>query len=184
MSEKSYDRQPKESIRAYEAFCVYRDMGKARSLDNAYCIYRGIAEGSKRAKSFFRAWSVEFRWVDRCKDYEDDQEKIRREELQSKNSAEYNAKIEKYRKQTETMGMNTIQVAINVMVTFSIIANKLHEKIEAGEQALTREEVSQLNILPGAIQRLVSAAESGARLAGDAYYLNDMLSRVEDKADV
>jgi hypothetical protein len=77
-----WDRQPRETSRSYELFCVYRNLGAERSLAKA----RGSAEGIPsvaRLKVLSRKWN----WVERCQKYDDyleyqdrlQQEKERRE---------------------------------------------------------------------------------------------------------
>jgi hypothetical protein len=59
-----WEQQPKESARAYGAFCAYRDLGPCRSL-------RAAAEAFYRRKSAagsrqLQTWSATFRWVERA----------------------------------------------------------------------------------------------------------------------
>jgi hypothetical protein len=75
MSELSPPReqQPKESARAYGAFCTYRDLGPCRSLKAAAeAFYRTSAEPSAKSRRrpkgtarHFEKWSAAFHWVER-----------------------------------------------------------------------------------------------------------------------
>jgi hypothetical protein len=66
MSELSplpWEKQPKESARAFGAFCVYRDLGPRRTLSAAAAtFYRRTAATLKRQ---LELWSSAFRWVER-----------------------------------------------------------------------------------------------------------------------
>jgi hypothetical protein len=52
-----------ESLKAFEAFVIYRDMGASRSLIRVQTEYN-------KSASIFK-WSSQFRWVDRCAEYDD-----------------------------------------------------------------------------------------------------------------
>ncbi len=44
---QAWTRRPGETARAYECFCIYRDLGPGRSLDAAYCQAKGLQKGSR-----------------------------------------------------------------------------------------------------------------------------------------
>ncbi|MBQ5659309.1 MAG: hypothetical protein IIV02_07305 [Peptococcaceae bacterium] len=66
---KPWERQPDESDVAFEAFCVYRDMGTERSL-------RSVAEKLNKSSQLMGRWSGKFSWVDRVSAWEDEQDRI------------------------------------------------------------------------------------------------------------
>lgn len=63
MSDKLYDRMPKEPPKAYHAFSLYRDMGLHRTLEQVRkqlgrpSVYLRVLEG----------WSAQWRWVERSR---------------------------------------------------------------------------------------------------------------------
>jgi hypothetical protein len=70
-----WDRQPGESAKAYQAFCLYRDLGPGRSLDQASRAYhqrqRGQGDGAhaghkSRASGTIRAWAERWHWSARA----------------------------------------------------------------------------------------------------------------------
>jgi hypothetical protein len=80
---KPWYRRPGESVRAYNAFCAYRELGPGRSLAEATrrCVaaerpaihVSGVAEkGSfKRSKSGqIGVWCRKFGWVERCREWD------------------------------------------------------------------------------------------------------------------
>ena len=77
-----WDRQPRETSRSYELFCVYRNLGPERSLTKA----RESAEGIPSVPRL-KVLCVRWNWVDRARKYDDylehqdrlQQEKERRE---------------------------------------------------------------------------------------------------------
>jgi hypothetical protein len=69
-----WERQANESVKAFEAFTAYRDMGTDRSLAKV---------GTKLGKStaLMERWSVTHRWVARVEVWENEKDRIVREEL-------------------------------------------------------------------------------------------------------
>jgi uncharacterized membrane protein len=72
----SPERLPRESPRAYRAFCVYRDLGPYRSLDQAWRRFRADSDptkdrGSARRPGHWAAWSQKYQWVERAGAYDD-----------------------------------------------------------------------------------------------------------------
>ena len=70
---KPWERQDGESVKAFEAFCTYRDMGSERSLQKT-----GQALG--KSKVLMENWSSKFSWVDRVTAWDDEQDRIARKE--------------------------------------------------------------------------------------------------------
>lgn len=54
-----WDRQPKETSKAYEAFCIYRDMGAKRTT-------RSTAEALAKSETLIKTWSSKYGWVKRA----------------------------------------------------------------------------------------------------------------------
>lgn len=70
------ERLPQESPRAYRAFCIYRDMGPDRRLDQAWKRFRAASDptkdrGSARRPGNWADWSQKYHWVERAKAYDD-----------------------------------------------------------------------------------------------------------------
>ena len=87
MSELSppWEQRPKESARAYGAFCAYRDLGPCRSLKAAAeAFYKRTSAAVSRQ---LKTWSAAFHWVERTAAWDrhldaaarEAQEKARRE---------------------------------------------------------------------------------------------------------
>lgn len=67
-----WERRESESTKAYEAFCIYRDMGRERSLSK-------VAEKCNKHSSLIGRWSRENDWVKRAAKWDDEQDRIERE---------------------------------------------------------------------------------------------------------
>lgn len=66
-----WERQPGETTKAYEAFCVYRDMGTERSL-------RKTAQSLNKSLTVISSWSTPNNWVERVQAWDDEQDRIMR----------------------------------------------------------------------------------------------------------
>lgn len=70
MAKKDYEgqlwtRQANESSKAYEAFSLYRDMGRERTLPK-------VAEACGKSVSLMNKWSQANNWVERVRAYDDE----------------------------------------------------------------------------------------------------------------
>lgn len=76
----SYERQPKESPRAFAAFAAYRDMGAARSIEK-------VREKLDKKSGYSRQlqeWSSVHRWVERAREYDETSERAIREKVDAR----------------------------------------------------------------------------------------------------
>lgn len=62
---KKFERQPGETARAFEAFCVYREGGAARSLV-------GTAQKLAKNSTTIKEWSAKWAWVERAAAFDAD----------------------------------------------------------------------------------------------------------------
>ena len=70
---KPWERQPKETPKPFEAFCVYRDMGTERSL-------RKVSEKLGKSETLMARWSTAHNWVERAAAWDAEQDRIARQE--------------------------------------------------------------------------------------------------------
>jgi len=64
---RAFEREPKETNKAYGAFCIYRDLGPERSLAKAAETYYG----SSKNLAQIGLWSRKFDWVERARAFDD-----------------------------------------------------------------------------------------------------------------
>lgn len=73
---KPWEQQPGETAKAYQAFCVYRDLGAGRSLSIAYestgkgRSKTGERSGKTEAPRLWERWSSKYKWVERSQAYD------------------------------------------------------------------------------------------------------------------
>jgi hypothetical protein len=68
---KPYDRQTNETDKSWAAFCIYRDMGRYRTLEKVD--QNKTQTRQKRSLSYLKEWSVKHSWVKRCSAFDDDE---------------------------------------------------------------------------------------------------------------
>jgi hypothetical protein len=74
-----WTKQDDETQRAYEVFCVYRDMGPSRRLIDAHDAVYGEGAGNIR---LLQRWSSQYDWVERAEAYDQYLEAQRRKEYE------------------------------------------------------------------------------------------------------
>ena len=75
---EQWDRQPKETAKAYEAFCVYRDLGVGRQ-------YAKTARELEKNESLIRRWAMAWNWKERAEVWDKSvTEAARREAIQER----------------------------------------------------------------------------------------------------
>ena len=67
VTRRYYEPIPGETHKAWMAFCIYRDMGMARSLDKAW---RKVTGKEGRHARHWATWSSDHHWVSRCQAYD------------------------------------------------------------------------------------------------------------------
>jgi hypothetical protein len=90
---RAFERQEKESSKAFAAFTVYRDLGPQRS-------FRETAEMLGKSETLVRRWAVRFTWHERIRGYEDWLEMLKRDAIETyerEHTAEMQAKRDELR---------------------------------------------------------------------------------------
>lgn len=68
-----WERQEDESTKAYEAFCIYRDMGIQRSI-------RKVGEQLSKSETLMARWSTTYNWVERAAAWDSEQDRVLRQQ--------------------------------------------------------------------------------------------------------
>lgn len=76
-SENSWERQPGESAKAFEAFELYCQLGEERSV-------RKVAQRLDKSRTQIGEWSSKWNWVDRARDYDNE---LKRQKLRAEKEA-------------------------------------------------------------------------------------------------
>lgn len=71
---KPWERQPSDTPKSFEAFQIYRDMGKGRTLEK-------VAKQLKKSMTIIGRWSSKHNWIERVAAWEEEQDRLIRIEL-------------------------------------------------------------------------------------------------------
>lgn len=69
-----WEMQPTDTVKSFEAFQVYRDMGKNRSIPK-------VAVELSKSQAIIKRWSAKHNWVERVAAWEEEQDRLIRIEL-------------------------------------------------------------------------------------------------------
>jgi hypothetical protein len=131
---KSYDRQDKETIKAYAAFCIYRDLGTGRTQEKVcHVLYPPEAhQKATRNISQLIVWSRQWKWVDRCKDYDRDREQEVRVMLREVEKDRYIQDLEDYHNEQKLLGVAALKLNRESIESIALLLQPVHRAIKDG----------------------------------------------------
>ena len=173
---KSYDRQNGETIKAYAAFCIYRDMGVKRTMRETVTIY--YSGDSPANIRHLERWSSKHSWVDRCKDYDRDQQLILREHITRKNIEEHDRELEQFRQSNKAMGSALLAMGARLMK----IGDRVAMEIE-GKEKITAADLDTFLKLPASIKAVANFATIGGDLTADGLLIRQLLEKMKEDGD-
>jgi hypothetical protein len=102
-----------DTHRSYQAFCIYRDLGPGRTIDNAYALSKGLPEGSKTEPSgCFKRWCREKNWDERAKAFDLAEEREWRSNQTKESRLAYEKRLEAIRNTVESIALNRLQLSL------------------------------------------------------------------------
>lgn len=122
-----WERQPKESAPAFEAFAMYRDMGVNRSI-------RKAAQNLNKAVTTLAEWSSKHEWVKRAAAWDAEQDRIARNEM----LAEMASTRKRQRKQAQRMQ----EKGMELLESISIGDAKLSEVVSLLKAGMEQERIA------------------------------------------
>jgi hypothetical protein len=129
-----YEPMPNETPKAFDAYCVYRNMGKSRTLDKV------VLELNK-SKTLIARWSTNNNWTERVELYDLAQEKINREIITELNKEDHKTKLLKYRQENENLGKAFRGAGANLL---NIVNERISNLTEDEKKALTIKDINGL----------------------------------------
>jgi hypothetical protein len=182
MSQQTYDRQERETTKAYQAFTIYRNMGSSRSLDRtALGFYPTIDSPQKRPRNIaqIEVWSRKYHWVERCKDFDRDKETILRECNRQADIEEHDRKLEQFRVQNETIGFGLLGLGEQLLETILLMSTPIREKLSNGK-ALEKAEVDLLLAIPSVVRSIGNFGITGSQLAADGLLIRQLMEKLKE----
>ena len=179
---KSYDRQERETIKAYTAFCIYRDMGADRSLLRAAREFypRQYPDSSPTHPNIARIerWSSSWHWIARTKDYDRDVELSNRQFLLEVKREKYLARCDDLQVSTEAAGFEAIEAARNLTLVMIDISAELRQSRGKKISDYTARELDLVISLPSSLKSAISCTGGGVQLGADALGLSDSIQKM------
>lgn len=122
-----WERQDGETVKQFNAFVIYRDMGEDRSLSK-------VAQQLNKTKALMGRWSAANNWVERCVAWDREQDRIARQE-QIKDIK----KMRKRHADTGALMLSISRMALKNMIDTSDEKNpKLRDDIELNATEISR----------------------------------------------
>lgn len=152
-----WDRRQSESVKAYEAFCIYRDMGTERSLAK-------VAEALAKSEQLMKRWSATHEWVRRAEKWDDEQERIERA-LAQKEQAKA---IKDMRKRHADLGQAMLIKAARALARIP------EDEIKPGDISRMVDVASKLErISRGDVGEVVEERDGGTATPAVTFYMPD-----------
>jgi hypothetical protein len=160
-------RQDGETTRSYAAFCIYRNMGTARSLEKtAQEFYPARSPHNHRTHPNIRRirrieeWCRNWQWVDRCKDFDRDEEEILRDQVRQSNIKEHDRQLEQFRQNNEAIRFGLFKMGLRLLA----IGEKIIKTVE-DKEVLDSKDIDLFLAIPNSIK----ATTLGGALARSGY---------------
>jgi len=181
-----WERRQGESTKAFMAFCAYRDLGAVRSLAKAYRASRGDRVGIIPGR--WRAWAVQFEWVNRAREYDLHIELKARADREE----EHQNELQDFRKRQKKLAIATTQSTLRLL---ELSDRKITDTVKVYEEwreklakAQTEEERAELmkndpisiGLLPNMIRAAASVAQVATDAEAQALAVNELLKILED----
>lgn len=182
---KSYDRHENETIKAYAAFCIYRDLGANRTLDRAAAqFYPGTqpAQGRHRNKNQLGRWSAQYNWVDRCKDYDRDKESDRRAIKSEADRDAYIKDLETYQLQQKSIGTAALNFTARSIRAIDYVLHPIYKAIE-NKEPLTRDQIYTLFNSQLAGKNAIAIGTAGGELTAKGLAVEELMKHVQNEID-
>lgn len=152
-----------DSGKSYEAFVIYRNLGRIRSLDS-------VAQTLGKQRSLIYRWSVGGKWASRALEYDLELEKAERDINEHQRLIEHKSKLERYRQQIESLGWTQLELAARC--------------VQVCNEALEKYGVEKRDLKPIEVRAIASAgasaAEIGTKLLSDGLGLVQIIDSLDE----
>lgn len=167
-----YERLEDETQKAWEAFCVYRNMGRTRSLERA-------GQELGKTKANMERYSRTYRWMERVAAFDVYYENLEREVLVKDNIEKHKQDLERYRAGNKALGEALRGTAIELLQ----ILRKDIEGLKA-KQIKTKDcllDPKEIGILTNSLEKYVNISD---RLLTESLGVEKLLQKmIEDEEE-
>jgi hypothetical protein len=183
---KSYDRQEKETTKAYAAFCIYRDMGVDRSLKKtAQKCYPALATHDRRTHPNIRLierWCTLWRWIDRCKEYDRDCELRDRSAKSEIDREAYIKDLEGYQFQQKSIGTAAMNFTARSLQAIDYALTDIHAAVKS-KKKLTSQQINVLFSSQLAGKNAMAISTAGGELKAKGLAIEELMKHVQNEID-
>jgi hypothetical protein len=178
---KTYERQDGETTRSYAAFCIYRNMGIARSLEKTAQEFYDPDSTQKRPrnKSQISAWSSKWNWSERVRDFDRDEETILRDKARQSSLKKHDRKLEQFRSQSEAIGFGLLSLGEQLLETIGLISAPIQSKLKSGKP-LNEKDLETLFSIPAVVRSIGSFGNQGSQLAADGLLVRQLMEKLKE----
>lgn len=127
-----WDRQPGETDKPWEAFCVYRDLKNINDPRSKRSI-RQVSEILGKSEGLLERWSSDNDWVERARAWDEDQERIKRELAQKEMQEEIRRMLKRQAEAGKFAQVKAIK-ALNKIPEEDIKPSDVARLLEAGSK--------------------------------------------------
>lgn len=134
----AWDRMPKETLKAFHAFSLYRDMDPLKRS------HRAVAESQGRVSSqVIEKWSSKYEWLDRCRKYDDYRDELKRRSEEQADIELWKQRRKKFREDQFKVGDAMMRVGSAAVVHISkraasVAPNEAAKLVEVGSAQMSR----------------------------------------------
>lgn len=129
-----YVPMPDETPKQFEAYCIYRNMGKRRTFEK-------VAIELSKSLPLMKRWAAKNDWTERVGLYDLAQEEVNRKIIEDLNKEDHKTKLLKYRQENENLGKAFRGAGANLL---SIVQERMASFSEEEKKALTIKDVNGL----------------------------------------
>lgn len=162
-----WERLENEGTKPYEAFAIYRDMGRERGI-------RKVATELGKSETLISRWSGKFDWVKRAAAWDDEQDRIAREIAQKEQAEE----IKKMRKRHSALAKKMLDTAEAALEIFDLDDIKPADVSRMVDIAAKLERISR-----GDVGEVVEERDGGQATPAVQFYIPDNSRDKDDEED-
>jgi hypothetical protein len=120
-------------------------------------------------------WSKTWRWVDRCKDFDRDEEAILRDRVRRSNIEEHDRQLEQFRQHNEAIGFGLFKMGLRLLAIGEKIIKTFEEK-----EVLDSKDIDLFLAIPNSIKAIGALGASGSDLAADGLLIRQLIEKLRD----
>jgi hypothetical protein len=120
-------------------------------------------------------WCRNWRWVDRCKDFDRDEEAILRDKIRQSSLEEHNRQLEQFRQHNETIGFGLFKMGLRLLTIGEKIIKTFEDK-----EVLDPKDIDLFLAIPNSIKAIGELGASGSDLAANGLLIRQLMEKLKE----